>query len=73
MIIYENGPNGQAAYFDRPQNLIIAHHPDEVGPALAQLDRARALGFFVAGYLSYEAGLALEPALVPLIPQTREA
>ena len=73
MIIYENGPNGQAAYFDRPRNLIIAHHPDEVGPALAQLDRARALGFFVAGYLSYEAGLALEPALVPLIPQTREA
>ena len=73
MIIYENGPNGQAAYFDRPQNLIIAHHPDEVRPALAQLDRARALGFFVAGYLSYEAGLALEPALVPLIPQTREA
>ena len=40
---------------------------------MAQLDRARALGFFVAGYLSYEAGLALEPALVPLIPQTREA
>ncbi|MEZ7812979.1 MAG: para-aminobenzoate synthetase component 1 [Paracoccaceae bacterium] len=73
MIIYENGPNGQAAYFDQPRDMIVAQETGEVASALIKLDEARASGCYVAGYLSYEAGYALEPALAALMPAVREA
>lgn len=45
--------------------------PEEVPGALAQLDQARADGFWVAGYASYELGYALEPKLAHLMPEAR--
>ena len=68
MIILEHGPGG-AALFDRPQVVVVAWTAAEVLPALARLDAARAAGHWVAGYLTYEAGFALEPALAGLMPQ----
>lgn len=55
-----------------PQDIIIASTPDEVVPAL---DRLRGESRHVAGYISYEAGHALEPrtgagrsgAMLPLL------
>ena len=71
MILVEAGPGGKAALFDGAVAQVFAHSADEVAPALAALDVARAQGFWVAGYLAYEAGYALEPKLAPLMPQDR--
>ena len=39
--------------------------------ALDALDAARADGLWAAGFISYEAGYALEPRLAPLMPEGR--
>jgi para-aminobenzoate synthetase component 1 len=57
--------------FNAAREIIVAQAPSEVAPALARLDAARAAGAWVAGYLSYEAGYALEPKLAALMPADR--
>jgi para-aminobenzoate synthetase/4-amino-4-deoxychorismate lyase len=60
-------PGGaEARLYTAPVRVIAAHRPDEVAPALAALDAARAEGLHVAGYVAYEAGHALEPRLAGL-------
>ncbi len=73
MILIEDGPLGQPALFDAAETLIVARAADEVAPALARLDVARAQGKWVAGYIGYEAGYALEPKLAALMPATDPA
>ncbi len=68
VILIEDGPFGQPALFDSAEALIVARAADEVAPALARLDAARRLGKWVAGYIGYEAGYALEPKLSGLMP-----
>lgn len=68
IILLEHGPGGQPAAFSTPRAVVVARHADEVAPALAQLDAARAAGHWVAGWISYEAGLALEPKVTRLVP-----
>ncbi len=69
---FDHGPLAQGpALFDQPRAMISALRPDEVRGALAAIDAARAEGFWVAGYVSYEAGYALEPRLAALMPQKR--
>ncbi|MFC3181024.1 aminodeoxychorismate synthase component I [Cypionkella sinensis] len=68
MILIEDGPFGQPALFDGAEALVVAHRADEVAPALARLDAAREAGKWVAGYIGYEAGYALEPKLAGLMP-----
>ena len=47
-----------------------ALRPEEVGPTIAAAEAAQAeRGGTLAGYLAYEAGLALEPKLQPLADQ----
>ena len=55
------------ALFDGAEALHVAHSADGVRAALAELDHARQAGKWVAGFLSYEAGLAFEPRLAGLI------
>ena len=57
--------------YERPESIISASEPGEVGPALAALDRALARGFHLAGYFSYELGYAFEPRLARLMPPRR--
>ena len=71
MILSENGPGGGPALFDAPGRIIRAETADEVAPALAALDAARAAGLWAAGFLSYETGYALEPRLAGLMPSRR--
>ena len=53
-----------ALLYESPRALFVAHRPDEVEGALAAADAARvANGGTLAGYIAYEAGLALEPRL----------
>lgn len=69
VILIEDGPEGKPALFDGAEGVVVAHRLDEIAPALARLDAARAAGKWVAGYIAYEAGYALEPKLHDLMPQ----
>ncbi len=55
-----------ARLYRDPLEVVVARRPEEVAPALARLDALRAAGHELAGYMAYEAGLALEPRLAPL-------
>ena len=68
MILCEAGPEGRPVLFDEAEELVVVHQPGDVAPALRWLEGARAGGAWVAGYLSYEAGYALEPRLAALMP-----
>lgn len=71
MILLEFGPQAQPVLFERPRRVIRAESAAEVMPALEALDRAARDGLWTAGFLSYEAGYALEPRLLPLMPEGR--
>ncbi|NGQ91836.1 aminodeoxychorismate synthase component I [Rhodobacter sp. HX-7-19] len=73
MILFEHGPGGVPALFDGAREVIVARRADQVRAALARADRARAAGAWVAGYVAYEAGYALEPRLARLMPARRPA
>ncbi len=73
MILCEDGPGGTPALFDGAQGLVLAYRVDQVAAALAELDAARAAGYWVAGYLAYEAGYAFEPRLAGLLPDAADA
>jgi para-aminobenzoate synthetase/4-amino-4-deoxychorismate lyase len=56
-----------AQLFEDPREVFVARRPEDVLPILEAADAARrAGGGTLAGYLAYEAGLALEPKLGPL-------
>jgi para-aminobenzoate synthetase/4-amino-4-deoxychorismate lyase len=56
-----------AQLFDEPRELFVARRPEDVLPVLEAADAARrGNDGTLAGYLAYEAGLALEPKLAPL-------
>lgn len=71
VILLEHGPGGKPALFDAPREVIAAHAPGEVARALARAEAARAGGAWIAGYVAYEAGYALEPKLARLMPRRR--
>jgi len=71
VILLEHGPSGGPAAFTAPRQVIAAHTPADVPRALARAEAARAKGAWVAGYVAYEAGYALEPALAAEIPRRR--
>ncbi|MGC6331091.1 aminodeoxychorismate synthase component I [Rhizorhabdus sp. FW153] len=58
--------SGRDRLYAKPVDSIVARTGEEVGEALTRLDRALASGLHAAGYLTFEAGLALEPRLAAL-------
>jgi len=59
-----------ALLYEAPRALFVAQRAEEVEAVLAAAEAARAAGGgSLAGYLAYEAGLALEPKLAPLAAQ----
>jgi para-aminobenzoate synthetase / 4-amino-4-deoxychorismate lyase len=56
-----------ARLFRRPLEVVEAHDAGEVGSLLDRLDAWQAAGAWSAGFLTYEAGLALEPRTAALI------
>ncbi|HMS95212.1 MAG TPA: aminodeoxychorismate synthase component I [Tabrizicola sp.] len=73
VILLEHGPRGQPALFAAPREVIVALRASEVAPALARAEARRRAGAWIAGYVAYEAGFALEPKLAPLMPRQRRA
>ena len=56
-----------AQLYENPSEVFVARRPEEVEPKLAAADTARReQGGTLAGYIAYEAGLALEERLAPL-------
>jgi para-aminobenzoate synthetase/4-amino-4-deoxychorismate lyase len=55
-----------ARLYHSPLELVVARRMEEVAPALARIEALGRRGHELAGYLAYEAGLALEPRLAPL-------
>ena len=72
MILCENGPEATPVLFDQALETVVVWDAGDVMTALAQLDRARAQGHWIAGYVAYEAGYVLEPKLAHLMPDRRE-
>ena len=62
-VLFRNDFTGENLFFSDALFMVTAWSMDEVEPALAELQDARQRGLWSAGYLSYEAGIALEPAL----------
>ncbi len=58
--------------FAQERETVVVWHAADLVPALARLDAARADGAWIAGYVTYEAGYALEPKLAHLMPKVRE-
>ncbi len=57
--------------FDAPHEVIAAHSPADVARALTRAEALRAKGAWLAGYVAYEAGYALEQKLARLMPRKR--
>ena len=56
-----------AHLFERPSDVFVARRPEEVARVLQEANAAREMhGGTLAGYIAYEAGLAIEPKLMPL-------
>ena len=72
VILVEHGPSGEPVLFRHPREVIAAARPGDVARALARAERERAAGAWVAGYVAYEAGYALEPKLRALMPRRRQ-
>ncbi|PNU03978.1 aminodeoxychorismate synthase component I [Novosphingobium guangzhouense] len=54
-----------ARLYRTPRETVVAMRGEDVRPALERLQVLSRQGLHLAGYLTYEAGLALEPRLVP--------
>ena len=52
-----------ALLYENPRQIFVARRPEEVEPVLAAAEAARRDGGELAGYIAYEAGLALESRL----------
>ena len=70
-IRFDHGPDGDAAAFEHPREVIEARRIADVPDALQALDAARGAGAWLAGFASYELGYALEPRLAALMPARR--
>jgi len=59
-VLLEDAAQGGARLYTAPRQIIEARQISEVRPALQALRRAQANGLHAAGWMSYEAGFALE-------------
>lgn len=61
----DNGA-ADALYYSSPNKVFAAYHASQVAGVLEEAEAARDAGGELAGYIAYEAGLALEDRLMPL-------
>ncbi len=70
-IRFDQGPSGQADVFAAPEHVIAVTAPEDLGAGFDVLRQAQAAGYWLAGYVSYELGYALEPRLRRMMPKSR--
>ena len=64
--------NHACLLFSDPVRVLVAPTQQTVRPVLAALDAAVAEGYYVAGYMAYEAGYAFETAFKDLAPNNED-
>ncbi|WP_313435026.1 aminodeoxychorismate synthase component I [Novosphingobium sp.] len=72
-VLLDDARGGNAAdarIYRTPVELVVARHAHEVVDALARIEVLSNEGLHLAGYMAYEAGLALEPRLAALLPES---
>ena len=65
-VLFRDDLQARSTLFAEPREVLVARTGTELDHALDRLEEARHDGFWTAGYLSYEAGYHLEPALADL-------
>jgi len=70
--LFRDDLEGETFLFQKPRDLIIAEDPCELLTSLERAERALRDGCWIAGYISYEAGYLLDPALTDLLPSRRD-
>lgn len=69
--VFRNDLTGERQDFADPGKLLLAHRPGEVAETLDAAEAYRLAGKWLAGYVSYEAGYALDPSLALHMPEER--
>lgn len=70
-ILFDCGPLGSGSLFRKPECIIEAWHPHEVGDALRAMEASQERGKWLAGCASYELGYALTPKILPKLRSDR--
>lgn len=70
-VIFDEGPLPGGTAFVAPKRLITANSIAEVPAAFEAMEQARAQGFWLAGYATYELGYAFSSKLQGLMPEGR--
>ena len=65
-VLFRDDLQARSTLFAEPREVLVARTGKELDHALDRLEEARHDGFWSAGYISYEAGYHLEPALADL-------
>ncbi len=71
-VLFRDDTSGQVMLFAEPLDVIVAHTGAEVLAGLARMQREKAAGRWLAGYMAYEAGFVFEDRLAPLIAEGRQ-
>lgn len=72
-VLFDDQVTGQQLYFTKPLALIEAYDPKGISRAFGDIETALKAGHYVAGYFTYELGLALQPKLRPLLKKKLSA
>lgn len=72
-VLFRNDLDGSEVPFEDPRALIVAWRAQDFLPALEEAEAVRRAGRWLAGYVSYEAGYLLDPALHAFLPEGRRA
>jgi para-aminobenzoate synthetase component 1 len=71
-ILFRDDTTSQVMLFAEPSEIIVARTAAEFFDGLARMEKAKAEGKWLAGYMSYDAGYAFERKLAPFTPNNRE-
>ena len=71
-ILLDDQITNELRYYAKPIDIVEANEAGAIEVALTKLNDYHAQGYYLAGYLSYDLGFALEPKLVPLMPDNRD-
>ncbi|MBB4143912.1 aminodeoxychorismate synthase component I [Rhizobium rhizoryzae] len=70
--LFRDDRTSRSMLFSNPREIVVARTAAEILPAIQRLEQARKDGFWLAGYISYEAGHIFEEKLRHLIVDDRE-
>jgi len=68
-ILLDDQITHELRYYTNPIDIVEVYEAEAVNAALSKLKDYHAQGYYLAGYLSYDLGFALEPKLGGLLPQ----